>query len=161
MDGRDPFLAVVGNDEYRNGPWRIVILVEVEEVAGDALLRHALAHSDIVVHRHAALALGARGVADAVPTLIDMIVEGVSDTDVADALGVLAGDPALADQIAAKLVGRIASDAGDASARRRLTQALADIPGVTASRALEELSHDDDRAVAVTAAYLLKLRGAR
>ncbi|MEV5407291.1 MerR family transcriptional regulator [Thermopolyspora sp. NPDC052614] len=136
-------------------------LSELPGDAADALLRHALAHRDIVVRRHAALALGARGVADAVPTLIDMIVDGVSDTDAADALGALAGDSALADQIATKLVGRIVSDAVDASARRRLTEALAEIPGITTSRALEELSHDDDRAVALTAAYLLKLRDAR
>jgi hypothetical protein len=46
-------------------------------------------------------------------------------------------------------------------ARRRLTQALADIPGITASRALADLSADEDRAVALTAAYILQLRNAR
>lgn len=138
-------------------------VISISELSGDAadeLLRRALEHSDKVVRRHAALALGARGVADAAPALIDMIVEGVNDTDAADALGVLAGDPALADRIAARLVDRIARVAGDAPARRRLTQALADIPGTTASRALEELSHDGDRAVALTAIYLLRLRDA-
>lgn len=43
---------------------------------------------------------------------------------------------------------------------RRLTQALAEIPGSTASHALVELSHDEDRAVALTAAYVLTLRDA-
>ena len=72
------------------------------------LLRDALANPDIVVRRYAALALGARGVADAVPTLIDMIVEGTNDVDAADALSALAADPALADRIATGLVDRLA-----------------------------------------------------
>ncbi|MFD7861096.1 hypothetical protein ACFV4U_02305, partial [Streptomyces sp. NPDC059783] len=42
--------------------------------------------------------------------------------------------------------------------RGRLTQALAGIPGAAADRALEDLAHDPDRAVALTAAYLLRLR---
>ncbi|GIH46979.1 DNA-binding transcriptional regulator, MerR family [Microbispora rosea] len=134
----------------------------VAEIAGDsatALLRDALTNSDVVVRRCAALALGARGVAGAVPTLIDMIVEGANDVDAADALSALAADPALADQIATGLVGRLAKGGVESSARRRLTQALADIPGVTTSRALADLSNDDDRAVALTATYLLTLRG--
>lgn len=40
-----------------------------------AQLRQALLHDDLVVRGHAALALGARGVVDAAPTLIDMVVE--------------------------------------------------------------------------------------
>ncbi|MFD3731893.1 HEAT repeat domain-containing protein [Streptomyces sp. NPDC058632] len=126
-----------------------------------ALLRDALTNSDIVVRRCAALALGARGVADAVPTLVDMIVEETNDVDAADALSTLASDPALADRIATGLVDRLAHDTIEPSARRRLTQALADIPGTTASRALADLSHDRDRAVALTAAYILELRDAR
>lgn len=134
----------------------------IAEIAGDAataLLRDALTNSDVVVRRCAALALGARGVAGAVPTLIDMIVEGANDVDAADALSALAADPALADQIATGLVGRLAQGGVGSSARRRLTQALADIPGVTTSRALADLSNDPDRAVALTATYLLTLRG--
>lgn len=159
--------------------------------AAIALLRDALAHPDLVVRGGAALALGARGEADAIPTLIDLIggevyvggeahlvgagsdgggasdvggvgdVSGVSDVDAADALSVLAGDPALADRIATGLVDRVTHGATEPAARRRLTQALADIPGATTSRALEELSHDEDRAVALTARYLLTLRAAR
>ncbi|MEV4894345.1 MerR family transcriptional regulator, partial [Nonomuraea sp. NPDC055795] len=54
----------------------------IAELANDgatALLRQALTNPDLVVRRHAALALGARGVAEAVPTLIDMVVEGTND----------------------------------------------------------------------------------
>jgi DNA-binding transcriptional MerR regulator len=133
-------------------------IVEIPDVEATALLRDALTNSDLDVRRCAALALGTRGVADAVPTLVDMIVDEANDVDAADALSALAGDPAGADQIATRLVDRLADGATDASARRRLTQALADIPGATASRAVADLAHDDDRAVALTATYILTLR---
>jgi DNA-binding transcriptional MerR regulator len=133
-------------------------LVEIPGDEATAQLRDALANSDAVVRGYAALALGTCGVADAVPALIDMILEGRNDTDAADALSVLASDTATADQIATRLVDRLAHDTTKAPARGRLTQALADIPGTTASRALVELSHDEDRAVALTATYLLQLR---
>jgi hypothetical protein len=87
-----------------------------------------------------------------------MVVEEANDVDAADALGALARDPALADRIAGRLVDRLADGATAAAARRRLTQALADIPGAAASRAVAELVHDDDRVVALTATYILTLR---
>lgn len=136
----------------------------VAEIPGDGaseVLRDALGHGDIVVRRCAALALGARGAADAVPTLVDMVAGETNDVDAADALSALAGDPARADRIAAGLVARLGRAAMDPAARHRLTQALAGIPGTTASRALAGLSHDEDRAVALTAAYVLGLRGER
>ncbi|GAB2445087.1 hypothetical protein GCM10027162_46530 [Streptomyces incanus] len=107
------------------------------------------------------MALGTRGAADAVPTLIDMIVKGRNDTDAADALSVLAGDDAQTDRIATGLIDRLAHDTTRAPARGRLTQALAGVPGARVSRALVELSYDGDRAVALTATYLLRLRDAR
>ncbi|MEO3975267.1 MerR family transcriptional regulator [Streptomyces sp. CAU 1734] len=133
------------------------------EMPGDeatARLRDALANPDRAVRGYAALELGTRGVADAVPILIDMIVEGRNDTDAADALSVLAAGTAAADRIAAGLVDRLARDTAPAPARGRLTQALGGIPGTRASHALVTLSHDGDRAVALTAAYLLRLRDA-
>ncbi|GAA2275786.1 transcriptional regulator [Streptomyces ruber] len=136
-------------------------IAEMPGAEATALLRQALAHSDVVVRRYAALALGARGVADAVPTLVDMIVEEANDVDAADALSALASDPALADRIATGLVGHLAHDSLGPSGRRRLAQALADIPGITSSRALAELSRDEDRAVALTATYVLALRDTR
>ncbi|MEV0976342.1 MerR family transcriptional regulator [Streptomyces sp. NPDC049915] len=136
-------------------------IAEMPHGEATAVLRDALTHPDVVVCGYAALALGARGVADAAPTLLDMIVAGCNDTDAADALSMLASDPALADHIAAGLVDRLADDTSGASARGRLTQALADIPGTTTSRALADLSHDEDRAVALTATYLLERRNAR
>lgn len=134
------------------------------ELPGDeatARLRDALTDPDVVIRGHAALALGTRGVADAVPVLVDLIVEGRNDTDAADALSMLASDTGTADRIATRLVDRLTHGTTGAPARVRLTQALADIPGSTASGALVELSGDGDRAVALTAAYLLRLRDAR
>jgi DNA-binding transcriptional MerR regulator len=136
-------------------------IAEIPNGEATVLLQNSLANPDTVVRRYAALALGARGVADAIPTLIDMVVEGTNDVDAADALSVVAGRPALADQIATRFVDRLAHGTVESSARRRLTQALADIPGTIASRALADLSHDEDRAVALTAAYILGIRDAR
>ncbi|HET6857558.1 MAG TPA: HEAT repeat domain-containing protein [Streptomyces sp.] len=133
-------------------------LAELPDGEATALLQDALAHPDIVVRRYAALALGARGATDAVPTLVDMVVDGANDVDAADALGALASSPAAADQIASRLVDRLARGAVDSSARRRLAQALADIPGIAASHALADLAQDEDRAVALTAAYVLQCR---
>ncbi|MFI0965875.1 HEAT repeat domain-containing protein [Streptomyces sp. NPDC021080] len=133
-------------------------LAEMPGAEATAFLRAALTSADAVVRGHAALALGTRGLAEAVPTLIDMIAEGRNDTDAADALSVLASDTATADRLATGLLDRVTDHTADAPARGRLTQALAGIPGTTASDALVELSEDTDRAVALTAAYLLRLR---
>lgn len=133
-------------------------IVEIPGAAATALLRDALASSDLAVRRYAALALGNRRVADAIPTLIEMIIDGSSDVEASDALAAVASEPALADQIATRLVERLAERTMDAAARLRLTQALASIPGNTASEALMTLSEDEDRAVALTASYILTVR---
>ncbi|MEW1585833.1 MerR family transcriptional regulator [Micromonospora vinacea] len=133
-------------------------VAEIPHAAATDVLRDALAHPDLVVRGYAALALGARGVADALPTLIGMVVEEVKDVDAADALSLLAADPALADRITTGLVARLGQRGVAPSARRRLTEALADIPGSAAARALTDLSHDEDRAVALTATSILALR---
>lgn len=87
-----------------------------------------------------------------------MVAEGRNDIDAADVLSALAGDTATADRITARFVERLAQDTTEAAARGRLTQALAGIPGTQAYRALVQLSRDADRAVALTATYLLGLR---
>lgn len=133
-------------------------IVEIPNVEATLLLQDSLTNSDIVVRRCAALALGSRGVADAVPTLIDMIVEGCNDVDAADALSALAHDSTRAETIATELVNCLTRGTTEPPGRRRLTQALADIPGMTALRALADLAQDADRVVALTANYILKLR---
>ncbi|WP_435858734.1 HEAT repeat domain-containing protein [Streptomyces varsoviensis] len=202
-------------------------IAEFPDGEATALLRKALADSDGGVRRGAALALGARGVTEAIPALVEMVVEGIHDADAADVLGMLALDLAVADRIAEGLVDGFArggvesagaesvatesattgsatsgsavtestgteSAAGDsadaepgaaesgtaagsgaaesaaaeqtaadsAAARRRLAQALADIPGASAANVLAELAHDDDRVVALTATYILRRRSA-
>ncbi|MER7175483.1 HEAT repeat domain-containing protein, partial [Streptomyces mesophilus] len=121
-------------------------------------LRRALTDADPAVRGHAALALGTLGEAQAVPVLVDMIVQGSRDTDAADTLSTLASDAASAEQLAGLLVERLGHETTPAPARGRLTQALAGIPGTTADGALAELCDDKDRAVALTAAYLVRLR---
>ncbi|CAM5331470.1 MerR family transcriptional regulator [Streptomyces avidinii] len=168
-DGLDSPVAAVRERAVRS-------IAEIPHERAAALLQGALRSPDRVVRGHAALALGAQGnpqdgphgephgeqgAVDVVPTLVDMIVEGTNDVDAADALSALASSPAAADRIATAMVGRLAADPDALPSRRRLTQALADIPGATAARALAELSHDEDPAVALTAAYLLTLREAR
>ncbi|MFZ4150747.1 HEAT repeat domain-containing protein [Streptomyces pseudogriseolus] len=133
-------------------------LVEIPGERATALLRDALGDADPSVRRTAALELGARGVAEAMPELVGMVVEEANDVDAADALGTLAGDAAVANRVVAELAGRLADAAVDASARRRLTQALAEIPGPAATEMLRSLTGDGDRAVALTARYVLELR---
>ncbi|MFG2113683.1 HEAT repeat domain-containing protein [Streptomyces sp. NPDC048718] len=140
---------------------RVRAVRSLAEIPGDtatALLQDALGHPDGAVRGYAALALGTRGVADAVPALVDLVVEGRGDVDAADALSALAGGPVPAERVTAALVGHLATGTLEAPARRRLTQALADIPGPAATRALEELAEDEDRAVALTATAVLGLR---
>lgn len=148
----------LGSPEVEVRKRAVQAIAEIPTATATALLQGALANPDIAVRRYAALTLGPRGVADAVPTLVDMVVEEANDVDAADALSTLASAPALADQIATRLVDRLAHGPVEASARRRLAQALADIPGSTAARALVDLAQDDDRGVALTATYILQLR---
>lgn len=136
----------------------------IVEFPGDeatAVLQGALTNSDTVVRRCAALALGARGAVEAVPVLVDMVVEGANDVDAADALAALATGPAVAGHVVTTLVDRLARGTAGPPARRRLAQALAGVPGTAASRALVELARDEDRAVALTATYVLTLRDGR
>ncbi|WP_406715781.1 HEAT repeat domain-containing protein [Streptomyces althioticus] len=133
-------------------------LAEIPGERATALLREALGDPAPPVRRTAALELGARGVAEAMPELVGMVVEEANDVDAADALGSLAGDAAVADRIVTELADRLADAALDPAARRRVTQALAEIPGPAATDTLKSLTGDSDRAVALTARYVLELR---
>ncbi|MFH7599025.1 MerR family transcriptional regulator [Streptomyces racemochromogenes] len=139
----------------------VLALAEIPLPRATALLEAVLGDGDAGVRGCAALALGARGVAAAVPALTDVVVAGANDVDAADALGALAADPPLAERIAAGFLDRLDRGNLGAPARLRLAQALADIPGDTAAGALARLSRDEDPAVARTAAYLTGLRGGR
>lgn len=135
------------------------LIAQVPDDEATALLRATLADAEVAVRRLAALPLGMRGEADAVPTLIDMVVDGVSDVDAADALSALARRPDLADRIVTALVAHLGEGAGTPT-RRRIAQALADIPGAAAERVLADLARSDEPSIALTAAYVLQQRQA-
>ncbi|CCQ14767.1 MerR family transcriptional regulator [Rhodococcus sp. AW25M09] len=125
-------------------------VVEISHPDATEVLREALIHDDQQVRRVAALELAARGKADAIPTLIEMVHDGTNDVDAADALGMLGSD--------ASTVAALMNEADDSAVRLRVTQALASIPGPAAVQALQELTHDADRSIAVTADYILGRR---
>ena len=122
-----------------------------------AVLTNALEGPDPTVRRHAAPALGVRGVADAVPTLVEMVVEGAHDVEAAEALGTLSRDPGSADRIVAALVDELAAHTGNPVVRIRLTQALVELPGPTAHDVLRRLAHDDDHSVALVASAFVRV----
>ena len=125
-------------------------VVEIPHPDATELLREALGHDDDRIRRVAALELAARGIADAIPTLITMVFEGNNDVDAADALGELGS--------AESTVAALLAGPREASVRLRVTQALASIPGTAATQALRILAQDEDRSVALTATYLLDRR---
>ncbi|KAA0018509.1 MerR family DNA-binding transcriptional regulator [Antrihabitans cavernicola] len=130
----------------------IAAIAAFDTRAADVHLRRALDDSDATVHEHAALALGARGYVDAMPALIEMVLDGRHDVEAAEALGAL-----VADDVVAVLQAKI--DDADWTGRLRITQALAEIPGTTAREALTKLTHDSDQRVASTAAAIVKSQG--
>ncbi|GIJ81348.1 DNA-binding transcriptional regulator, MerR family [Micromonospora phaseoli] len=152
--GLAPGMASNDVDVRRRG---VLALAELPDDEATALLTDALGDTDPTVRRHAALALGARGVTRAVPTLICTVVEGPNDVEAAEILGSLARDATWAGRIMDALVGEFAAHTGDSAVRMRLTQALAEMPGTIALDLLRQLTHDDDRPVALIASALVKV----
>ncbi|MGC4788430.1 MerR family transcriptional regulator [Micromonospora sp. DT178] len=131
----------------------------VAELPGDeatALLGEALGDSDPTVRRQSALSLGTRGATEAVPTLVNMVVEGANDVEAAEILASLSLEPDCADRIMTALVDALATRTADSPARVRLTQALAELPAALARGTLHQLTHDDDPAVALLASALVE-----
>ncbi|QBJ93310.1 MerR family transcriptional regulator [Streptomyces seoulensis] len=118
------------------------------------VLTDRLDDPDAPVRRQAALALGAHGVAAAVPTLVRMVVDGTNDVDAAEALGVLSRDPASATRITTLLAGRLDAPEADTATRVRLIQALVELEGTVPLEILRRLAHDQDRTVALVASAL-------
>lgn len=126
--------------------------VHVADAAGDrvtAPLRELLGDPDDVVRTRAALTLARRGDRAVVPVLIEMILAGLSDVEAAEALVDLAGNEDGGAQIVAVLGARIAG--APSGARRRVAQALADLPYESARTVLDVLARDPDPAVSLTA----------
>lgn len=137
----------------------IVAIAAVPTAEATVLLRRALGDADVTVRDRAALALGSRCVAEAMPALLEMVVDGRSDVEAAEVLGSVAAVTAGADDIVAAIRDKL--ETGDAPTRSRLTQALAEIPGAAARDALAELAHDRDRTVAATASAIARIRDRR
>jgi HEAT repeat protein len=121
------------------------------------VLADALGDPDLTVRRHAALALGKRGVTAAVPTLVGMVVDGVRDVDAAEVLGTLSQDPGHAERIGSALAGALAAPTADSATRIRLTQALVELSGPAAREVLHRLTQDDDPAVALVATAFVRV----
>ncbi|MGW0173041.1 MerR family DNA-binding transcriptional regulator [Rhodococcus sp. NPDC003322] len=121
------------------------------------LLRRALGDEDDTVRDRAALALGTRGGADAVPALLEMVFDGRSDVEAAEVLGRLSAVSTSDDAIVGAMRDRLAGTV-DLATRLRITQALAEIPGAAARDALVALVEDGDRTVSATAAAILSTR---
>ncbi|WP_280481010.1 MerR family transcriptional regulator [Nocardia cyriacigeorgica] len=129
----------------------VAAIVAVPSAEATDLLRTAVGDADLVVADRAALALGARRVTEAIPHLLDMVTEGRTDVEAAEMLGLLAATSS--DEIVRQLRDRL--DTSDQKTRLRITQALGEVPAPAARQALVELTEDDDRWVAATAAAVL------
>ncbi|MFC0531087.1 HEAT repeat domain-containing protein [Phytohabitans kaempferiae] len=135
----------------------VLALAELTDDEATAMLTGALDDTDTTIRGHAALTLGARGVTQAVPTLLGMVVEGPNDVEAAELLGALARNADWAGQIMSALVDELAAHTADPAVRMRLTQALAEMPGTIALNVLRQLTHDDHRPVALIASGLVKV----
>lgn len=94
-------------------------IAAVPTAEATAALRRALDDADVAVRDRAALALGSRRVAEAMPHLLEMVTDGRTDVEAAEMLGLLA-------ETAAR---RYRRPPARTSRHRRPTDALADHPG--------------------------------
>lgn len=107
----------------------LAIAAMPEAPGADVVLVGALGDSDVTARKHAALALGWLGEAAAVPVLVDMVADGVSDVEAAEALESLSRIPACARSVEASVAGKMKDVAADSAARQRLAEALAGCAG--------------------------------
>lgn len=114
----------------------------------DPSLMDALGDDDADVRGHAAVTLARRGVTEAWPTLVDMLVGGCRDVEADEALRALSGIPGVAEQITGALAEELAEPAADTATPIRLAQALRELDTPTARGVLRGLADDPDRAVA-------------
>ncbi|MBO1016016.1 MerR family DNA-binding transcriptional regulator [Achromobacter sp. SD115] len=121
-------------------------------------LQEPLSDSAARIRYRVARILGARGVRDAIPLLVEQIVVGDHDVEAADALAALAEDPATSGQIVSHLEAAAADAQHDVQARIRISQALAEIPGAAATELLAQLAVDPAPEVARNAVYVIGMR---
>ncbi|MFD1146433.1 HEAT repeat domain-containing protein, partial [Saccharothrix hoggarensis] len=155
-DGLATLAAGTHSDDVDVRRRAVLTIAEMAEAPGaTAVLADALGDPDATVRRHAALALGGRGVTAAVPTLVGMVVEGCNDVEAAEVLGTLSQNPGAADAIMTALADELAAHTADSAVRIRLTQALVELSGTKAREVLRGLAHDEDRAVALVASAFI------
>lgn len=158
-DGAVPALAeALDSPLARRRRRAVTALTKIGSAAASDVLADAYRHPDPLVRGRAALVRGGRGVTGAVPALVALVVEGRDDVEAADVLGALATQPGRADEVAGAIARELATAPDEG--RRRLTAALADVPGPLAHATLTGLVDDPDRHVAVTASYLVRARRA-
>ncbi|MCK1795158.1 HEAT repeat domain-containing protein [Streptomyces sp. XM4193] len=96
-----------------------------------AALAVALNDPEPAVRRCAALQLAAPGATEAVPTLIEMVVEGDNDVGAAEALGSVAADGHCTHEVVAALSDELAEPTAGSATRIRLAQALVELASGT------------------------------
>lgn len=154
-DGGLPVLAeALGSPTPERRRRAVEALTKIGSPGARAVLTRALGHPDPLVSGRAALVCGAHGDLDAVPGLVALVVDGRDDVEAAGVLGALAARHDRAKAITGALTEALPG--ADHAARRRLTAALAEVPGPAAAAALGVLTSDADRAVALTAASVLR-----
>lgn len=136
----------------------LTAIAEVESDEASSMLIAALGDPEESIREFAALAVGARASAEAIPQLVAMVVTGHNDVDAADALAVLAGQTGRGGEIVESLAAAASGHPEDPSVRIRVCQALVELPHPDAGAALERLAADGDPSVALVAAAFVRMR---
>ncbi|MDG3014418.1 MerR family transcriptional regulator [Speluncibacter jeojiensis] len=156
-DGLPVLAAGLGSSDVAVRRRAVAGIAALDDDGSTELLLRALGDPDLEGRDRAALTLGSRGRGEAMRILAEMVAEGRRDVEAAETLGGLAGTAVQADEIVEAL-RECAHEMGGTQPRLRTAQALYEIPGAAADHALEELSGDDDPAVAATAKSILSAR---
>lgn len=175
--------AESGDAEVRGNAVRA--LAQIEGMTATAALAEFLDDVDPAVRGRAALETGRRGVTAAADELVTMVVEGRGDVEAAEVLGAMAVAEGREREFTRDVVAELESgrpvgeqSSGEAhsdtahrsepavrrpepAVRRRITQALAELPGPNAVQALADLESDDDPQVALTAKSVRLARAQR
>lgn len=133
----------------------VTAIAELSGPRAKTALMSVLTHPDATVRHYAAITLGSRGEAEAIPVLVSMVVDGKKDVEAAEVMGTLAHRHDIVESTAGGLIVELEQRSLLPEAKLRLVQSLAEFPGPTAQRALKKLCDDEDPRVASTAGYLL------
>ncbi len=158
VGGVDRLAAALADPAAKRRRRAVHALTELPGPAAHRALLTVLDDPDPVVRRHAVLAVADRGDPTVVDGLVALVVAGDDDVAAADALGDLARRRDDPDAVAVRLTAAL--DGAEVGVRRRVTQALGELPGAAALRTLAGLSTDPDPAVRLTARHLRSSRGA-